>query len=154
MITLEDLEALRRQVRRYGQDGPGDWYLYFDGPLFGIRVRLRRVKRHLIMFINRAMNPVSYARKRDAFEWRRDELNVVLAFSGFHIRDDGKVVNSSSESTLDDDAGFIGSFAASHGRIDRYHGALHVAGHFGQPIGFDELAGPQRAGHIFEHFRM
>jgi uncharacterized protein (TIGR02391 family) len=55
---------------------------------------------HLIMFINRAMNPVSYARDRAAFEWRRDELNVVLAFSGFYVRDDGKVTRSTTESTL------------------------------------------------------
>jgi uncharacterized protein (TIGR02391 family) len=60
-----------------------------------------KVGNHLIMFINRALNPVSYARKREAFEWRRDELNVVLAFSGFFIREDGKVVRSDSESTLD-----------------------------------------------------
>ena len=52
------------------------------------------------MFINRALNPVSYARDKAAFEWRRDELNVVLAFSGFHVREDGKVARSSTESTL------------------------------------------------------
>jgi uncharacterized protein (TIGR02391 family) len=46
------------------------------------------------------MNPVSYARNQQAFEWRRDELNVVLAFSGFYIREDGKVVHSTRESTL------------------------------------------------------
>ena len=55
---------------------------------------------HLIMFINRAMNPVSYARDRDAFDWRRSELNVVLAFSGFRVREDGKVVKSRKETTL------------------------------------------------------
>jgi hypothetical protein len=60
-----------------------------------------QIGNHLIMFINRAMNPVSYARERQAFEWRRDELNVVLAFSGYYIRDDGKVIHSSRESTLD-----------------------------------------------------
>ena len=38
-----------------------------------------QVGNHLIMFINRAMNPVSYARDPEAFAWRRDELNVVLA---------------------------------------------------------------------------
>ena len=31
-----------------------------------------QVGNHLIMFINRAMNPVSYARDKEAFEWRRD----------------------------------------------------------------------------------
>lgn len=55
---------------------------------------------HLIMFINRAMNPVNYARDKVAFEWRRDELNVVLAFSGFHVREDGKVCRSNRVSTL------------------------------------------------------
>jgi uncharacterized protein (TIGR02391 family) len=59
------------------------------------------VGNHLIMFINRAMNPVSYARDRDAFEWRRDEINVVLAFSGFFVQNDGKVARASKESTID-----------------------------------------------------
>ena len=48
------------------------------------------------MFINRAMNPVNYVRDPATFAWRRDELNVVLAFSGFYVRDDGKVVSSSA----------------------------------------------------------
>lgn len=58
------------------------------------------VGNHLIMFINRAMNPVSYARDKAAFDWRRSELNVVLAFSGFQVREDGKVARSSKETTL------------------------------------------------------
>lgn len=42
MLTVEEIEDLRRSVRRYGRDGAGDWYLYVvDGPLFGIHVRLR-----------------------------------------------------------------------------------------------------------------
>jgi uncharacterized protein (TIGR02391 family) len=59
-----------------------------------------QVGNHLIMFTNRAMNPVSYARDKESFEWRRDEVNVVLAFSGFVVREDGKVARSSKESTL------------------------------------------------------
>jgi len=59
-----------------------------------------QVGNHLIMFINRAMNPVSYARDKESFEWRRDEVNVVLVFSGFVVREDGKVARSSKESTL------------------------------------------------------
>ena len=35
-----------------------------------------RLGNHLILLINRAMDP-------GAFNWRRDELNVVLAFSDF-----------------------------------------------------------------------
>jgi uncharacterized protein (TIGR02391 family) len=60
----------------------------------------RQVGNHLIMFINRALNPVGYARDKTTFEWRRDELNVVFAFSGFYVREDGKVVRSNKESTL------------------------------------------------------
>lgn len=59
------------------------------------------VGNHLIMFINRAMNPVSYARDRESFVWRRDELNVVLAFSGFYVRDDGRVGHTNKATTLD-----------------------------------------------------
>ncbi|SEJ06920.1 TIGR02391 family protein [Achromobacter sp. NFACC18-2] len=54
----------------------------------------------LIMFINRAMNPVNYARDPGMFARRRDELNVVLAFSGFYVRDDGKVAYADKATTL------------------------------------------------------
>ena len=56
---------------------------------------------HLIMLINRAMDPVNYARDSNAFNWRRDELNVVLAFSGFRVREDGKVAHADKATTLD-----------------------------------------------------
>ncbi|KAA0892588.1 hypothetical protein FQ179_09730 [Pusillimonas sp. ANT_WB101] len=45
--------------------------------------RVAPLGNHLIMFINRAMNPVSCARDPGTFTWRRVELNVVLAFSPF-----------------------------------------------------------------------
>ena len=59
-----------------------------------------QVGNHLIMFINRALDPVKYARDKDRFEWRRDELNVVLSFSGFCVREDGKVIHTNKETTL------------------------------------------------------
>ncbi len=59
-----------------------------------------QVGNHLIMFINRAMNPVSYSRNKESFDWRRNELNVVLAFSGFSVREDGKVVRVTKETTI------------------------------------------------------
>ncbi len=59
-----------------------------------------KVGNHLIMFINRAMNPVSYANNKVDFDWRRDELNIVLSFSGFYIRDSGEVCHSEKETTL------------------------------------------------------
>ncbi len=59
-----------------------------------------QVGNHLIMFVNRAMNPVSYSSSKAAFDWRRSELNVVLAFSGYSVREDGKVARSAKESTI------------------------------------------------------
>jgi len=59
-----------------------------------------QVGNHLIMFITRAINPVSYASNKEKFEWRRTELNVVLAFSGYSLREDGKVISTSVETTI------------------------------------------------------
>lgn len=59
-----------------------------------------QVGNHLIMFINSALDPVSYARDKEKFEWRRNELNVVLSFSGFSVREDGKVIHTTKETTL------------------------------------------------------
>lgn len=74
------------------------WKRLFNA-LAGVQNK-HHVGNHLIMFINRAMNPVSYARDKAAFDWRRSELNVVLAFSGLQVREDGKVSRSSKETTL------------------------------------------------------
>ena len=60
-----------------------------------------QVGNHLIMLVNRAMDPVNFARDPHAFVWLRDELNVVLAFSGFAVREDGKVVRADRATTLD-----------------------------------------------------
>lgn len=59
-----------------------------------------QVGNHLIMFINRALDPVSYALDKEKFEWRRSELNVVLSFSGFSVREDGKVARTTKVTTL------------------------------------------------------
>lgn len=55
----------------------------------------------LIQFINKTMVPAKYASVPELFHWRRDGLNVALAFAGYRIRDDGKVVHSTRESTVD-----------------------------------------------------
>jgi len=59
-----------------------------------------QVGNHLIMFINRALDPVSYAQDKEKFSWRKSELNVVLSFSGFSVREDGKVIHTPKETTL------------------------------------------------------
>lgn len=74
------------------------WKRLFNA-LAAVQNRLN-VGNHLIMFINRAMNPVNYARNPGAFAWLRDELNVVLAFSGYYVREDGKVGYADKATTL------------------------------------------------------
>ena len=46
---------------------------------------------HVIVFVNRAMNPVQYTTAPSVFEQRQLELNAVLSFSGLYLGDDGKV---------------------------------------------------------------
>lgn len=59
-----------------------------------------KVGNHLIMFITRALNPISYSRDRNTFNWRRNELNTILVFSGYQVKDDGKVHRVTKETTL------------------------------------------------------
>ncbi|MFX4266848.1 TIGR02391 family protein [Aliarcobacter butzleri] len=60
----------------------------------------KQIGNYLIMFINRAMNPVNYSMDREKFIWRRSELNVVLSFSGFCVNEEGKVSRTKQETTL------------------------------------------------------
>jgi uncharacterized protein (TIGR02391 family) len=54
----------------------------------------------VLMFIARAMNPALYTTNRGVFSSRRDELNVILAFSGMHIGEDGKIRRSTKAENL------------------------------------------------------
>lgn len=46
---------------------------------------------HVVVFMNRAMNPVQYTKRPDVFAFRRDELNTALALCGMRLGDDGKI---------------------------------------------------------------
>lgn len=73
--------------------------------LFNALVTIQNEKQmgnYVLMFINRAMNPAQYARRLQTFQRRRDELNVVLAFCGMHVGDDGKVRRSTKAENLDE----------------------------------------------------
>lgn len=61
-----------------------------------------QVGNHVIMFITRAMDPSRYTKDREAFIWRQTELNMVLAFNGYRVRDDGKIAPVRKAETLDD----------------------------------------------------
>jgi len=54
----------------------------------------------VLMFVNRAMNPSLYTKNDNVFATRRDELNVVLAFSGMNVGDDGKIRRSTKAESL------------------------------------------------------
>lgn len=55
----------------------------------------------VIQFINQAMTPARYVSAPELFRWRRDGLNVALAFAGYRVREDGLVAHATRESTVD-----------------------------------------------------
>ena len=55
----------------------------------------------LIQFVNKAMAPAKYVSAPELFRWRRDGLNVALAFAGYRVREDGLVGYATRESTVD-----------------------------------------------------
>lgn len=60
-----------------------------------------RAGNFLIQFVNKAMAPAKYVSAPALFYWRRDGLNVALAFAGYRVREDGLVAHSTRESTVD-----------------------------------------------------
>jgi uncharacterized protein (TIGR02391 family) len=62
----------------------------------------RHFGNHVVVFINKALNPVQYTSNPETFASRRDQLNAVLAFSGITIGDDGKARWSVRAKNLDE----------------------------------------------------
>lgn len=62
----------------------------------------RQFGNHVIVFIKRAMAPVQYTVRRQLFEQRREELNLVLAFSGYSLCNDGQVRLINRATNLDE----------------------------------------------------
>ncbi|WP_440105927.1 TIGR02391 family protein [Acidovorax sp. BL-A-41-H1] len=60
----------------------------------------KRIGNYLVLFVNLAMEPARYVSKPDVFEWRRDGLNVALAFAGYGVNERGQVVHTNRETTL------------------------------------------------------
>lgn len=54
----------------------------------------------VVGLIHHAMKPVRWKDKREDFEYLLDELNKVLSFAGFEIRDDGGVRRATKATTL------------------------------------------------------
>ncbi len=62
----------------------------------------RQFGNHVVVFINRVMNPVQYTEQPQKFPRRQDQLNTVLSFSGMRVGDDGRVRRASRAANLDD----------------------------------------------------
>jgi uncharacterized protein (TIGR02391 family) len=62
----------------------------------------RQFGNHVVVFINKAMNPVQYTATADVFDSRRDELNIALAFCGLWVGEDGQVRKGTKAKSLTD----------------------------------------------------
>ncbi len=60
----------------------------------------KQIGNYLVLFVNLAMDPARYVSKPDIFDWRRDGLNVTLAFAGYGVNERGQVVHTTRETTL------------------------------------------------------
>jgi uncharacterized protein (TIGR02391 family) len=55
----------------------------------------------IFVFITKAMDPASFTDRPEVYRLLRDKLNAVLAFSGFQLREDGKIIRQDKASTID-----------------------------------------------------
>lgn len=60
-----------------------------------------QVGNHVIVFIQRAMDPARYVGEPNVFRARKDRLNSVLAFCGFTLGDNGKLRPTDAATTID-----------------------------------------------------
>jgi uncharacterized protein (TIGR02391 family) len=62
----------------------------------------RQFGNHVIVFVKRVMDPVQYTGRQHLFEQRREELNLVLAFSGYSVSNDGQIRRIKRACNLDE----------------------------------------------------
>lgn len=62
----------------------------------------RQFGNHVVVFINRAMDPVQFTANPEKFNRWKNRLNVILAFSGMSVGDDGKVRRVKPATNLDE----------------------------------------------------
>ena len=88
------------------------WKRLFNA--FVERQNERHYGNHVLMFVNRAMDPVNYTDSPEIFVSRQSQLNSALAFCGMAVGNDGKVRRTRKAVDLDD----------ALARADRLHAAL------------------------------
>lgn len=60
----------------------------------------RKFGNHTIMVLTRAMKPVRYVRRQELFTHQREQINIVLAFTGMVVGEDGQVRKAKPAETL------------------------------------------------------
>ena len=78
----------------------------------------QQIGNYVVKFINRSMEPANYVSRPNVFEWRRDSLNVALAFEAYGVNERGQVIRTARETTL------TGAFA----RAGRLKSSLETRG--------------------------
>jgi hypothetical protein len=73
---------------------------------------------HTILLINNAMTPARNVSTLELFDWRRDGLNVTLAFAGFGVNRKGQVIRATVETTVE----------GARARAGRLHATLESRG--------------------------
>lgn len=132
MFSAQDLTAISKILgdTEEGLSGTEIGYLLQDCRIPDVAPELTKWKRlfnafvefqnkrqfgnHVIVIINRAMNPVQYTDKPSIFAARKDKLNSILSFSGFKVGDDGKVCWAQKANNLEE----------AMARANRLHAAL------------------------------
>lgn len=99
-LTGTEIEHILREIRAEDPSPQlSKWMRLYNA--FAASQNKHQVGNHVIQFINKAMAPARYASAPESFSWRRDNLNVALAFAGYAVRDDGKVLHATKETTVD-----------------------------------------------------
>ena len=107
-----------------------------DDPGAGITKRVRlyealRVKQqrdrsgnNVVAFIQKVMDPVRYTGRNDEFEGKRQDLNLILAFCGYAIGEDGKFRVKEAAKTLSEAEERAGKLKAELRRRGVHHDVL------------------------------
>ncbi len=99
-LTGTEIEHMLREVRVEDPSPQlSKWIRLYNA--FVTAQNKHEVGNHVIQFINKAMAPARYVSSPESFSWRRDNLNVALAFAGYAVREDGKVVHTTKETTVE-----------------------------------------------------
>jgi len=100
-LSGSDIGRLLAQIG-FRDDGPEmtKWKRIFNS--LAHLQNVHGVGNHTIMLINEVMRPEAYVSSRNLFRSRQEQLNTVLAFAGYYVRDDGKVATTSKATTLNE----------------------------------------------------